>query len=448
MFLMMPHRRAIIWSLLLGYLVLPIMTQFNFPGVPNLDKDSIPCAASFVVALLMAPSGKFKWPRSLAVNLLMIVFVISPILTGRNNQDFLIDGNAMRQGMTLYDALSLAAGNAIAMMPFLLGAGFLRDERSHRDLVRIFVIAGLAYSVLMLWEVRFSPRLETQIYNVGSGEYFMQQMRGGGFRSKVFLGHGLLVSTFCAMTLLASIYLWRTKQKIFGVPAGWVVFYLSFILILNKSAGAMVLAGVLGPLVYWLRPRRFALVALVFAAMIVTYPALRGMGLIPTQHFLAVTESMSAERANSLSVRIGNEDMLLNRAAERPWFGWGGYGRNRVFMVTAWGAAWDATITDGTWIIIIGTFGWVGYFAEFGLLCYPFWQSFKLRNRSLSLATITLGSMHLLNLMDLIPNSSLRPITWLLAGALSGAVAVKQSRAAPRFAAENRLGGPKVALSN
>jgi tetratricopeptide (TPR) repeat protein len=48
--------------------------------------------------------------------------------------------------------------------------------------------------------------------------------------------------------------------------------------------------------------------------------------------------------------------MLAAKALQRPLFGWGGWGRNRVFDEKGR----DLTITDGYWIIVLGSFGAVG----------------------------------------------------------------------------------------
>ena len=441
LFLAMPYRRAIVWTILAGYLLLPTSTSFDPPGVPSLNKDSLPALAAFVLAFCFAPKGHFRWPKSVVVNVLMALCVLAPVLTAVTNKDFLVVGSTMRPGMTWYDAVASSAGTVFMLMPFLLGAGFLRDETRHRDILKIFVTAASFYSILILWEIRFSPNLEMSIYGVG-GDFFVQQMRGNGFRSKAFLGHGLLVSTFCAMAIVAAIGLVREKQKLFGVSAAFFVIYLSAILVINKSAGALLIALMICPLFYWFKPKRFVAMALIAAAMIVSYPALRGVGLVPVQQIVSIANSYSPDRAESLGFRVVNEDMLLNRAAERPWFGWGGYGRNRVFVVADWGQTLDITVTDGTWIILIGTLGWIGYFAEFGLLCYPFWHAFKVRHKGLSVASTALAAVHLINLIDLIPNSSLRPITWLIAGALSGAVATRRSAAVPGFAARRAASQP------
>jgi protein gp37 len=64
----------------------------------------------------------------------------------------------------------------------------------------------------------------------------------------------------------------------------------------------------------------------------------------------------------------------------------------------------------------------VGYLACFGLLCFPLFASLGIRDvkGKAPLVTATLMIILVVNLLDLIPNSSLTPITWLIAGALSG----------------------------
>src|SRR4029077_16712769 len=81
-------------------------------------------------------------------------------------------------------------------------------------------------------------------------------------------------------------------------------------------------------------------------------------------------------------------------------------------------------VTDGRWIITLGTFGFVGFIAEFGLLAFSVFSAAKAMR---FVATVTealfLGALALIvavNVVDLLPNSGLTPWTWLLAGALLG----------------------------
>lgn len=426
--LLLPVRKAIIWAILGGYLLLPTTISFDYKGVPPLDKDSIPSIATFVLALALSRRGEFRWPRSPLVNGLMALFVVSPFFTGLTNQAPIIVGPLFIPGMDLYDSLSAATANFITLLPFVLGIGFLRDERSHRDLLLIYVVAALIYSVPILAEIRLSPMLLRRVYGIADTVYFVQQIRGGGFRAMVFLGHGLLIATFVAQAVLAATGLARTRSRVFGVPAALLALFLAVVLFLNKSVGAIGLTLLIAPALYLLPARRFVSVALVIAALVFAYPLLRSAQLVPTDQIGLVASKISSQRGSSFLFRTNNEERLLDHASEKPVLGWGTFGRNRVAIQTSWGSVNDVTVTDGTWIVIIGTYGWVGYIAMFGLLCYPFLYAFRNRRQGVSLASMALLAMMLLNLLDLLPNSSLRPVTWLIAGALSGMMAVRQAR--------------------
>ena len=428
LFLMLPTQRAVIWSVLGAYLFVPSSVGYDFPVIPTLDKTSVPSVAVFLLAFALARPGEFKWPKSNAVNILVFMYVFGPLFTGFANRDAITIGTYVMPGITLYASFSAIAERAIDMMPFILGVGFLRTERAHRDILVIFVVAALIYSLPIFYEIVKGPYLQMTLFQAGSVGFLLQQQRGGGFRSMVFLGHGLLVSTFLAMSLLAAVSLWREKRSVWGLPALVCALYVFGVLVLNKSVGALSLGIIAVILLVVCSPRRFIQIALIFALILVTYPIMRANRLVPVDAILSLSESASAERGESLGFRLRNEDILLNRARERPIFGWGAYGRNRVYVVQDWGPTADITITDGTWIIELGIYGWVGYLALFGLLCYSFWHVFRLRRQGISQATAGLAAMLLLNLVDLIPNASLKPITWMIAGALTGLVRIHRTR--------------------
>ena len=67
------------------------------------------------------------------------------------------------------------------------------------------------------------------------------------------------------------------------------------------------------------------------------------------------------------NVRLKNEDLLSKKAFEQPWFGWGGWGRSRVFN----DEGTDISITDGRWIIIFGQLGVIGLVGTYGTLLCP-----------------------------------------------------------------------------
>jgi hypothetical protein len=96
--------------------------------------------------------------------------------------------------------------------------------------------------------------------------------------------------------------------------------------------------------------------------------------------------------------------------------------------------------TDGLWVLLLGSFGLIGFVNEFGLLALPIYRAARAVKFAQSLdETVFLAALALImaiNLIDLLPNSTLTPWTWLLAGALLG-------RAEELQVAQRRLRVPK-----
>ena len=81
------------------------------------------------------------------------------------------------------------------------------------------------------------------------------------------------------------------------------------------------------------------------------------------------------------------------------------------------------TVADGAWVIRIGSYGWLGYVAAFGLLCLPLWRMARegfSRPAAITREAAAVALILAMNLADLIPNATAVPFTWLLAGALMG----------------------------
>jgi hypothetical protein len=196
----------------------------------------------------------------------------------------------------------------------------------------------------------------------------------------------------------------------------------------------------LAPVVLFVPPRWQIRIAVFFAFVAVAYPMLRNLQLVPLDAILAQAQAISPERAQSLAYRFDNEEQLLARAAEKPLFGWGGWGRS---LIRDPETGQILSIPDGRWIIIFGTFGWLGYVCEFGLLALPLvlvWVYARKRTQAaLSPWVAPLCLILGITMIDMLLNATLTPVTWLTAGALLG-YAEKQL---PR-----RVRKPRYALSN
>jgi hypothetical protein len=293
-----------------------------------------------------------------------------------------------------------------------------------------------------------SPNLQYWIYGFAATDFVMTA-RGGGYRPMVFMGHGLIASFFMMTTAVAATALWRARIQLYRLPSAGLTAYLSGILVLCKSFGALLYGILLIPVVRWTGPRFQMRLAVVLVSVALIFPALRSFNLFPTQALLQMVGPFSDDRAGSLKTRFDNEDKLLLRWSERPIFGWGRYGRNRVYNENS---GTDESITDGLWILTLGQNGLFGFLAQFGLLSIGVFRAASAIRLTRSTAdAIFIGAIALIvsiNIVELIPNSGLFPWTWLLCGALLGrsealrAEAIqrrKQARIEPGFASPGAL---------
>jgi hypothetical protein len=237
----------------------------------------------------------------------------------------------------------------------------------------------------------------------------------------VFLNNGLTLAFFVMTSFLASLVLWRTKIRIRKFRPTGVSAYLAVILILCKSAGALTYGLVAGLIVKLVSPRLQMKIAVALVSIGLLYPSLRAADLFPTTTLVNFARLIDEDRAASLEYRFRNEDLLLAKASQRYWFGWGRYGRSRVYADDTGN---DVSVTDGAWIIALGTFGIVGFLTQFGLLALPVFRAARsikyLSSKNDALLLAALSIILGLSVIEQLPNASISAWTWLLAGALLG----------------------------
>jgi hypothetical protein len=443
-----PVGQATLWAILGGYLLLPVGTQIKFPMVPALDKNSIPSIAALIGCAFYA-GGMPKFFRGFRfVELLILTIPVGCFATSMLNNDPIQIGEIFLPGVGAYDAGSATIAEFIFILPFFLGRQFLRDSEHNAEILRTLVIAGLVYSLPMLLEIRLSPQLHTWIYGYFP-HAFSQQVRYGGFRPVVFLGHGLLVAFFAMTAMVAAAACWRTRTRIWRLVPSGITAYLGVIVLLCKTGSALLYGAVLVPLVRLASPRWQIRVACILAIIALTYPMLRVTNVFPTALLLEASAAVNTDREESLKTRFDQEDQLLNHAWQRVWFGWGRFGRNRVFDVES---GRDVSITDGYWIITLGTFGLVGFIARFGLLAIAVFRAagaLKYAQTAREKEYLAaLGLIVSINIVDLLPNSTISPWTWLLVGALLGRAEALRAAGRQRIPVRNvRLASMRIQRS-
>jgi len=223
--------------------------------------------------------------------------------------------------------------------------------------------------------------------------------------------------------LVAATALGKIRNNMKGYSLGGIAIYLSVILLLCKSFASILYAVFLVFTIRLGKPRIQVTIAKIIVIFVMLYPMMRVVEWFPLTKIQEIAAEFSEKRAQSLQFRFDNEELLLEHARERSYFGWGSWGRNRVYDKKT---GKDLAVTDGRWIIVIGVYGWIGYIAEFGLLVLPVvWSSKTIRHLKDRREQIVFAAMSLLmaiSVVDLIPNSTVMPWTWLMAGALLGRI--------------------------
>jgi len=266
-----------------------------------------------------------------------------------------------------------------------------------------------------------SPQLHTIFYGYFPHS-FGQQVRAGGFRPVVFMGHGLLVGFFTFIVLLSVVALWEIKIKIRQFSPSRVSYYVLIVLVLCKAKAAL-LYGLLA--FFMIKKTAYKTqmrIAVLMVIIALSYPSLSIIKVFPHESITQLaTDVMGEKRAQSLKFRFDNEHVLLSHARERLLFGWGGWGRNRVYSEVT---GRDITVTDGRWIITFGQFGLFGFIAEFGLMAIAVFRANKAARLVKRKSEQTLLAAHALLvgivMIDQLLNASLAPWLWLLTGILLG----------------------------
>lgn len=351
-----------------GMMFLPERVGFDYPGLPWFGKEEI-SALCILIGALARHRGRLLAAKPLSgVELILVVIVLGGFGTALTNDDALVYGPRVLSPLRVYDGLSMGVADILRYgLPYFLGRVFIRRPQEVRDMLVVIVVAGLVYSLFALVEVRMSPQWHKWVYGFHQ-HMFHQSIRFGGYRPMIFMVHGLAVALFFAVTVLAATTLYRARMRVWGMPSGPIVAYLLFVLVLCKSVGAAAYTLALLPLLRWLRPKHLRLVILLLALLHFAYPFLRIVDVVPTTTLVEAASVISADRAHSLGFRFRHEDALMTKVRERVLFGWGGYGRGRIYDPRS---GKDLSVTDSQWILWLTGRGAVGMVGRYALLLLP-----------------------------------------------------------------------------
>lgn len=427
--------RAGIWSILAGYLLLPPVVGIDLPMIPWTGKDAIAALSAFVALLVVGSGSRTPPPWSGWVVAMLILAALSPFLTALANPEALAEGITYRPGLSLYDGLSGAIASIFSVLPFVLGYVLLSTPTALRLWLRALVLAALVYSIPMLVEVRLSPQINVWVYGFFAHD-FGQMMRYGGFRPMVFLNHGLWVAIFASAATMAAAV--QIRDRGWSSRGALTLLWLAGVLVLCKSAASIIYAFffvpviLVVPLIWQLR------IASALALLVLIYPLSRWWNLLPTDAIIDFIIGIDQDRAYSMDYRFNNEAALLERASIKALVGWGEWNRNHIMDPES---GRTLTVADGAWIVQMSVNGLLGFLWKFGLLSGSVLHYAARSGRhGIDAAGAGLALILAVNLVDLIPNATLTPLTWMSAGALAGLAARREFSTAETPATVLRLG--------
>lgn len=414
-----PTKKAIFISIVLTTLLLPSAFSADVPLLPPLDKDNITGLSLILFLFLMRKKFRIFQP-GLSTILFIGYFIVIAITVELNAIPIIIIGSKYLPGLTYHDIFSTIIRLIIYTMPFFLGRYFSTSLKDTEIFFKIMVVMALIYTLPMLFELKMSPQLHNIFYGYQPSQ-FVQEIREDGYRPMVFVGHGLGLAFWMSTCILAAVALLKNKIRSTILSPVVVVCYLFVVLIFCKtwSAAAYAVLGMF--FILKLRPSTQVKWSFIIAAIVILYPIAKVNEVIPEKEIISTISQYNPARAQSLEFRFQNENEMLAHVLEKPFFGWGSWGRNRIY--SKWDGR-DLSVTDGRWIAELGTNGWMGFLFYYAILLTPLYYALKtfkyIKEPKDQVYFAALSIILAICIIDSIPNTGMGPMHFFLAGILLG----------------------------
>lgn len=415
LFKQLPARQALVVSFIAAWLFLPL-AEYNLPGLPSYNKMSATCYG-ILLATIIYDAGRFSSFRFGWLDLPMLIWCVCPFASSITN------------GLGAYDGISAAVEQAVTWgLPYFLGRIYFDSLAGLRQLAIGIFAGGLIYIPLCLYETRMSVNLHGLIYGfTHPSANYLVSLRYGGYRPSVFMESGLMVGVWMMAATLIGIWLWKTKaiKQLWGIPISWLVIMLLVTFVLVKATGAYVLLVLGSFILFFAKWFRTAFPLLLLIAGISFYIYLGATGNFPGDQIVSyMSQVFDVDRVGSVKFRFDNEIILAEKARQSIIFGWGGFGRGRVY--NEFGN--DISITDSLWIITFGNNGLIGLSSLTASLLLPvvsfLWLHYPASSWShpkVAPATVLVVALTLY-MLDCILNAMINPIFALTCGGISGLV--------------------------
>ena len=411
-----PPRTAAVAVVVIGWLFLPASQTaiYSIPGIPFHMKTNALCLA-VLLGMAVKDPGVFKKFRFRWIDVPMACWCLAPFFSSVSND------------LGPYDGAGAALPMAVDWgIPYLAGRLYFGTYDGLKELGLGMFIGALVIAPLALIEMVISPQFHIIFYGYYPHD-FSQTKRGVGYRPSVFMKHGLELAIYNASAVVMGWQLFLRKSIVrvvpwLNVPLFPAVVGLSVILLISRSSGALMLCLLALAMLQAAVMFRTKLPLLLLVLLPLAYMNLRATGAWDGQNLIEASKKLTGneERVGSLSFRLFNENLLVEKARLRPVFGWAGY--QRSFVTDENGRF--ISVPDGMWILTLGKNGLFGLTAlGASILLAPFLFFWKCSSRRLGdplVAPATAFATCLcIFLADSLFNAFYNPVLMVAAGGLS-----------------------------
>ncbi|GGG93277.1 hypothetical protein [Silvibacterium dinghuense] len=280
----------------------------------------------------------------------MLMWCVAPLLSGI--------ANALPTG----DIASMEAYQTLAWgVPYLIGRLYFSDTGALRIAAQAFVLAGLVYVPICIYEIIRGPHLYEHLYGylpfqwIGANRYI-------GFRPIGLLENGNQLGIWMATSALIATWLWakRIVTRVARIPVAWAAMILLLTTFACQSAGSVLLLIALLPFVFVSHRTFPRAIAILFIFGIMVFAGLRLTNVVSLHRMVReyrgardVEVFLKKIGRGSLGWRLSQDERHVSIALERPVLGYGEWDWWRRGTLRPW----------GLWLLGFGMFGILGLLA-------------------------------------------------------------------------------------
>ena len=325
-----------------------------------------------------------------------------------------------------YDGLSQAMYQSVRWgIPYCIGRIYFNDVDSTKILALAIFIGSVVYIPFCWFELIMSPQLHRLTYGYHQSDFIQTLRDGGGFRPMVYMEHGLMTAMWMVLGVFLGIWMLVSNvlpKKIMHIPSLYLLLLLTFTTIMLRSVAAVswLIIGLL--VLYISNKTKTAFLLIILMLVPYLYIVTRTTGYWDGRNLSdSVSGNFSANRSQSLQFRFDNETILIQKARQGSFFGWGGYGRSRVYD----NEGKDVSTTDGLWIITYGTNGLYGLIVMVMAIQWPLFLFFsrvkpELWKTKIWGSSAVMAAFLGIFMIDNLLNAMINPVYMLCNGSLIG----------------------------